>query len=144
MRAEVEERADGLLELRLVWHWDDPLSLELGPRREELLAVSFDTRELLFESEEASYGVGVNGESLSLLQQVAGFNGARRFFVVPQGRDGRARVVLRPTRREGGSHGLIQIHAVVDPDQGEAAVRELLVATPELLRAGSGPTNSET
>ena len=130
IRAEVQERADGLLELRLAWQWDDPIRLALGRRDEELLAVSFDTRELLFEAEEASYGVGASGENMGLLERVAGFNGARRFFVIPHGRDGEARVLLRPTGQGDGGERLIHIHTVVDPDLGPSAVREMLVTAP--------------
>lgn len=129
IRAKVEERADGLLELRLAGQWDDPIRLALGWRHEELLAVSFDTRELLFEAEEASY---------------VGFNGARRFFVVPRGRDGEARVLLRPTGRGDGGERLIRIHAVVDPGQGASAVREMLVTAPTPHGEGTRPAGFET
>lgn len=144
IRAEVEERADGLLELRLAWQWDDPTRLALGRAPEELLAVSFDTRELLFESEEASYGVGASGENLNLLERVVGFNGARRFFVVPQGRDGEARVLLRPTGRGDGGERLIRIHTVVDSGQGASAVREMLVTAPTPHREGTHHPGFET
>lgn len=140
--ALLEEREDGLLELRLTWRWDRP-GRELLPGREELLAVSFDTRTWLFESEEASYGVGVGGESLQLLDRVAGFNGARRFYVVPDGQDGKARVLLRPAGGSGGDP-VIQIHAVVDPAQGAEAVWEMTVRAPDLAREGTEGPHSET
>lgn len=144
VQAEFVEREDGLLELHLSWQWDEPIRLQVGRVKEELLAVSFDTRELLFEAEEASYGVGANGDSISLLEQVAGFNGARRFYVVPQGRDGEARVLLRPTVRSGLAERQIRIHTVVDPGQGEAAVREMMVMAPAPGGAGTDEYRSET
>lgn len=130
VHAEFAERDDGLLELHLAWQWDEAGRLALLPKREETLAVSFDTRLLLFEAEEASYGVGVSGESLHLLEAISGFNGARRFYVVPEGRNGEARVVLRPTGADEGGDPNIHIHTVVDPERGEAAVREMLVTAP--------------
>lgn len=144
VRAEVEERDDGLVELHLAWEWDGMRRLALLSGGEEYLAVSFDTRTLLFEWEEASYGVGVSGESLRLLEQVAGFNGARRFYVAPRGRNGEARVLLRPTHRENGGDQSIRVHTVVDPGQGEAAVRELVIVAPELAGGGTRHVGSET
>lgn len=96
--------------------------------------MDFDTRDLLFEAEEASYGVGANGESLRLLERVAGIHGTRRLFVVPAGRDGEARVLFRPSDRLDDRGGLIRVHTVVDPERGEDAIWQMQV----VARPGSG------
>ncbi len=127
VEAAVAAREDGLLELRLSWSWNLPSRFSWRTQ-EELLAVDFDTRELLFEAEEATYGVGANGENLNLLERVAGLHGARRLFVVPEGRDGEARLILRPTGQMVTRGGLIRVHTVVDPALGPGAIHEMQVS----------------
>ncbi|MGE5672542.1 MAG: hypothetical protein ACM3XM_01470 [Mycobacterium leprae] len=93
--AEAECDRLGRLELRMNWHW--PFSARPGQRQAELLlAVSFDTERLAFESEEATAGQGAGGENLNQLERIAGPDGARRLYVVREGEDGSVRVRFRP------------------------------------------------
>jgi hypothetical protein len=144
VRAEVAEREDGLLELHLTWRWEGRTPLpSLQPRHDELLSVSFDTRRLLFEEEQASYGVGASGELMGLLEETAGFNGARRLYVAPVGEDGEARVLLRPIGEAEAGDPFIRIHAVAASRRGGAAIREMLVMPPAFRGEGTRDPGSE-
>ncbi len=92
--------ASGLVELRISWRWEDPSRKGGWGAREELLAVSFDTRTLVFESEEAPLGRGASGDRLRRLEEVAGPDGARRLFVIPEGEHGYVRIRFRPVWEE--------------------------------------------
>lgn len=93
--AVIEPLEEGLTELVIRWSWLPTSPLRRGQPREHLLAVSYDTQILLFEAETASAGVGANGDALGRLQRIAGPNGARRLFVLPDGVDGEVRLRLR-------------------------------------------------
>lgn len=93
--AVIESMEEGQTELAIRWHWLPSGPLRRAQPREHLLAVSFDTRIIIFEAETASAGVGSNGGALARLQRVAGPNGARRLFVLPEGADGEVHLRLR-------------------------------------------------
>lgn len=87
---------DGHIALRISWRWDPPAGKRSWRAGEELLAVSFDTRALVWVSEQAPSGTGTEGGVLRKLEAVAGADGARRFFVIPEGEDGHVTLQFQP------------------------------------------------
>lgn len=91
-----ERNAAGQVELHIAWKWNPPSSGGRGwGSREHLLAVSFDTRSLVWGGEEAPGGRGAYGHTLKRLEQFAGSDGSRRLFVIPDGEDGYVRLQFR-------------------------------------------------
>lgn len=120
--------ADGVVELHVSWRWNPEARRGWRPR-EQLLAVSFDTRRLVFESEEAALGTGATGELLMRLEAVAGADGARRLFVIPEGQDGRVVVRFRPVYPGTTAEGA-QLRICVVSDTGSPALLEEIRISP--------------
>lgn len=86
----------GEIELELAWHWQAPAPSPQWQSQEHLLALSFDTQSLVWEREESPWGAGADGQLLKRLEQAYGTDGARRLFVLPEGKDGTVRLYFRP------------------------------------------------
>jgi len=91
-----DQSANGAISLHVSWHWNPPAERRGWRAREELLAVSFDTRALVWVQEQASAGTGARGGTLRKLEQAAGPDGARRLFVIHEGQDGHATLEFLP------------------------------------------------
>lgn len=137
LESEAAWTGDGEMELWIRWRWEPPAEGQSPGGRAHLLAVSFETRELLFVLEEAPAGVGANGEPLGRLQRLAGPNGARRLFVVPEGEDGYVRVRLRPRDEQAELRpDAIQVHLVFEhPGSQIWRLSPLLPARPKWTAA---------
>lgn len=112
------------VELHLTWHWSSPS--RSGNRRHELLAVTFDTRRLVFDSDEAPAGRGSSGALLRRLEQLTGPDGARLTYVIPNGKDGTVVVRFRsvhPGLPASGSP--IRIHVLLDSGNPSGWAREI-------------------
>ncbi|HWH71141.1 MAG TPA: hypothetical protein VNT26_17270, partial [Candidatus Sulfotelmatobacter sp.] len=57
-----DRSADGGIDLHISWRWEPPAGKRSWGSGEELLAVSFDTRALVWVSEKAPSGTGARGE----------------------------------------------------------------------------------
>jgi hypothetical protein len=129
------EQTDGdQVELVVSWRWRPPAvgSPWRWRAREELLAVSFDTRKLVVVQEEAPLGSGARGETLRRLEEVAGPDGARRLFVIPEGQNGYVRVRFRsayPDRPPRGDP--FHVYVVFDPPSAPVLQK--------VLPVGAGP-----
>jgi hypothetical protein len=88
------------VELRVSWRWDLPVTDLAKGAREHLLAVSYDTRKMVLEAEEAPLGRGADGETLRRLEKEVGVDGARRHFVIPEGEDGAVALRFRGVRED--------------------------------------------
>jgi hypothetical protein len=112
---------DGEIELIVRWQWaPQQVGSSLG-RREELLAVSFDTKSLVWLGEEAPLGRGARGEALRRLDLAAGPDGARRLFSLPVGQDGYVRLRFLPNMDQ--SHTIARLFRVyVVPESAAAEV----------------------
>jgi hypothetical protein len=95
VKTETVLDASGQIELRVSWHWD-PAYSHSWKAREELLAVSFDTHSLVWLGEQAPSGLGATGDRVRRLDEVAGPDGARRLFVIPDGVDGSVALQFLP------------------------------------------------
>lgn len=132
---QVESRAlrnaAGQVELTIAWHWTEPPPKRFWRSGEQLLAVSFDTRDLVFVREEAPLGVGAEGDYLRRLEQVAGADGARRLFVIPEGADGYVRVYFVPKGPEDLdlTHPF-RLYVVSHPDARDIWMEETNLQTP--------------
>lgn len=116
-----ERTADGTVLLHIAWRWVPPSGQPDWRGREELLAVSFDTQALAWAGEQAPAGTGARGEALKALERIAGPDGARRLFVIPEGRDGQVTVQFLP--RVPGTEPVVQPFRVyVASDRPDAGV----------------------
>ncbi|HYG57895.1 MAG TPA: hypothetical protein VD902_07495 [Symbiobacteriaceae bacterium] len=95
LKTVVERTAAGQVELHVTWNWNPPADGKGWRSREHLLAVSFDTHALVWGGEEAPGGKGAFGHTLKRLDEVAGLDGARRLFVIPEGEDGYVRLQFK-------------------------------------------------
>ena len=132
---QVESRAErngtGQVELTIAWHWTEPPPRRLWRSREQLLAVSFDTHDLVFLREEAPLGVGAGGDYLRRLEQAAGSDGARRLFVIPEGTDGFVRVYFIPRWPDAvGSTLPFRVYVVSHPESPDVWMEETNLLAP--------------
>lgn len=130
MSAAFVRRAPDEAELQISWRWNLSGTRVHG-EREHLLAVTFDTRQVVFLGDEALEGRGATGLLLKRLEGRVGPDGARRLYVVPEGRDGRVSVRFRspyPGRSAAGA--AIRVHLVLDGATGESGFREIDLTYP--------------
>jgi hypothetical protein len=113
------------LELEVTWAWRAKGALSLFGKQDRLLAVSFDTHRLVMEQEEAPAGKGGYGPYIQQLGEVAGEDGARRLFVIPEGEDGRVRLLFRSVDPAVDPAGVpLRIYLVTGPPDGPVQVQE--------------------
>jgi hypothetical protein len=114
------------VELEIRWSWSSARPRFWLGRQDRLLAVSFDTRHLVMEAEEAPAGKGGDGDFVKQLGKVAGPDGARRLFVIPEGEDGGVRLLFRSTNPDEEPVGLpVQIYVVLAPPDGPVRVQTI-------------------
>jgi hypothetical protein len=112
------------VELEIRWSWTGARPRSWLGRQDRLLAVSFDTRHLVMEAEEAPAGKGGDGDFVKQLGKVAGPDGARRLFVIPEGEDGGVRLLFRSTNPDEDPAGLpLRIYVVLAPPDGPVRVQ---------------------
>lgn len=124
--AAVVQTAGDKVELRIAWRWNPPVQRRGWRGREELLAVSFDTRRLVFESDVAPAGRGATGETLRRLEEAAGPDGARRLYTIPSGEDGSVVVRFRSVRPGAAAMGAtLRVHVVFGTPSGPGWIKEI-------------------
>ncbi|HLO04344.1 MAG TPA: hypothetical protein VK191_14625 [Symbiobacteriaceae bacterium] len=113
------------VELEVSWAWSGGGAHSWFGKQDRLLAVSFDTQQLVMEQEEAPAGKGGYGPYLKQLGEVAGQDGARRLFVIPEGEDGRVRLLFRSVDPAVDPSGVpLRIYLVTGPPDGPVHVQE--------------------
>jgi hypothetical protein len=113
------------VELEVTWAWNGKGSRSWFGKQDRLLAVSFDTRQLVMEQEEAPAGKGGYGPYIAQLGAVAGEDGARRLFVIPDGEDGRVRLLFHTVDPAVDPAGVpLRIYVVTSPPHGPVQVKE--------------------
>lgn len=113
------------VELEVSWAWQGRGLLSWFGKQDRLLAVSFDTQQLVMEQEEAPAGKGGYGPYIKQLGEVAGQDGARRLFVIPEGEDGRVRLLFRSVDPAVDPKGApLRIYLVTGPPNGPVYVQE--------------------
>lgn len=121
-----------LIELHVAWQWNSTVRRYLwrSTPREELLAVSFDTRNLVFESAHAPAGVGAHGGALAILDRQVGLDGSRQLFVIREGEDGNVTVRFR-TVWPGGSdvRSPLRVHMVINAPGARVWTQEVPIAS---------------
>lgn len=121
----VRRAGDEQVELEVSWVWQGKNLLSWFRKQDRLLAVSFDTQQLVMEQEDAPAGKGGYGPYIQQLGEVAGLDGARRLFVIPEGEDGRVRLLFRsvdPAIDPAGAP--LRIYLVTGPPDGPVYVEE--------------------
>lgn len=118
----------GQVELDVAWQWGPTPPVRGWRSREHLLAVSFDMSQLVMEWEEAPLGKGANGEILRKLEQVAGADGARRLFVIPEGADGSVRLRFHPRHEDAHMPDPFRVFVAFEPPSSPVWVKETTVA----------------
>jgi len=119
------------VELRIAWSWVPPADGRGTSGREELLAVSFDPRRLVFDSDAAPAGRGANGEMLRRLERAAGPDGTRRLYVMQGGVDGTVTLRFRsvwPGLPTAGAP--FRVHVLFGLPTGVVMVKEIDVIAP--------------
>lgn len=113
------------VELEVTWAWQSRSPLSWFGKQDRLLAVSFDTQQLVMEQEDAPAGKGGYGPYLKQLGEVAGQDGSRRLFVIPEGEDGRVRLLFRSVDPAVDPAGVaLRIYLVTGPPNGPVYVEE--------------------
>lgn len=130
MSAAMVRRAPEEAELQISWRWSSS-GLQAHGEREHLLAVTFDTRQMIFLSDEAPGGRGTRGPLLKRLERLVGPDGARRLYVVREGRDGVVTVRFRPPYPGKSATGApVRVHLVMDGAGYEGGYREIDLTYP--------------
>lgn len=120
------------IELHVAWQWNPTLRRRLwrSSPREELLAVSFDTSNLVFESAHAPAGVGAHGGALAILDRQVGLDGSRQLFVIREGEDGNVTVRFRSVWPGGVDvSSPLRVHVVINSPGARVWTQEVLIAS---------------
>lgn len=121
----VRRASSDQVELEVTWAWNSKGRWPWSSKEDRLLAVSFDTRQLVMEQEEAPAGKGGYGPYVEQLGAIAVEDGARRLFTIPEGRDGRVRLLFHTVDPAGDPAGVpLRIYVVTNPPYGPVEVRE--------------------
>jgi len=119
------------IELYVAWQWNATVRRKIwrSSPREELLAISFDTSNLVFESSHAPTGVGAHGEALAILNRQAGLDGSRQLFVIREGEDGYLTVRFRAVWPGAvGVSSPLRVHLVINSSGARVRTQEVLIA----------------
>jgi len=120
------------IELHVEWEWTATARRQpwRSTPREELLAVSYDTRSLVYESVHAPAGVGAYGEALAILDRQVGLDGSRQLYVIREGEDGKVTVRFRAIWP--GQLDLtipFRVHLVISAPGARVWTQEVLIAS---------------
>lgn len=113
-------------ELHIAWRWVPPQNRRMTATRRSLVAVSFDTRRLVFDSDRTTGLHGADGALLEQLDRAVGIDGARRLYEIEPGEDGEAVLRFRsvwPDMDTAGS--TVRIHVLIAEPGEPARLREL-------------------
>ncbi len=119
------------IELHVAWQWNAPTRRRMWrpTPREELLAISFDNRNLVFESAHAPAGVGANGGALAILDRQVGPDGSRQLFVIREGEDGNVTVRFRAAWPGGVDvSSPLGVHLVIDSPGARVWTQKITIA----------------
>lgn len=121
----VRRAGEEQVELEVSWAWIGGGARSWFGKQERLLAVSFDTHQLVMEFEEAPAGKGGDGAYIRQLGALAGPDGARRLFVIPEGEDGRVRLLFRSVQPGVDPSGApLRIYLMTGAPDGPVQVQE--------------------